>query len=66
MLSSVDLVSDKCAERDVWSHNEDTNARKKMEMITQTVKKRPKKIRTREGGTKCGKSANESEEADEP
>ena len=59
-------MSDRCAERDVWSHDEDTNERKKREMIIQTMEKRPKKIRTREGGTKCGKTATESEEADEP
>ena len=43
----------------MWSHDEDTNARKKREMITETAEKRPKKVRTREGGTKCGKAANE-------
>ena len=61
-------MSDKCAEKDVWSHDEDTNERKKREMITETTRKssRLKKKRTREGGTKCGKAATESEEADDP
>ena len=58
-------MSDMCAEKDVWSHDEDTNARTKREMIIETAEDRPKKTRTREGGTKGGKAANESEEADD-
>ena len=54
-----------CAARDVWSHDEDTNARKKREMITETAENRPPKTRTREGGTQSGKTANESEKADD-
>ena len=54
-----------CAAKDIWSHDEDTNARKKREMITETAKDRPKETRTREGGTQSGKAANESEEADD-
>ena len=54
-----------CAAKDVWSHDEDTNARKKREMITETAENRPTKTRTREGGTQSGKAANESEEADD-
>ena len=58
-------MSDLCAAKDVWSHDEDTNARKRREMTTEAAKNRPKKTRTREGGTQSGKAANESEEADD-
>ena len=54
-----------CTAKGVWSHDEDTNARKTREMITETAEDRPKKTRTRGGRTKCGKAANESEEADD-
>ena len=54
-----------CAAKDIWSHDEDTNARKKREMITETVENRQAKPRTREGGTQSGKAANESEGAED-
>ena len=54
-----------CAAKDIWSHDEDTNARKKREMITETEENRRTKTRTREGGTQSGKAANESEGAED-
>ena len=54
-----------CAAKDIWSHDEDTNARKRREMITETEENRRTKTRTREGGTQSGKAANESEEEDD-
>ena len=51
--------------KDVWSHDEDTNERKKREMITETTQKRLKRKRTREGGTKSGRAATESDEPDD-
>ena len=53
------------ATKDVWSHDEDTNERKKREMITETTQKRLKRKRTREGGTKSGRAATESDEPDD-
>ena len=53
------------ATNDVWSHDEDTNERKKREMITETTQKRLKRKRTREGGTKSGRAATESDEPDD-
>ena len=53
------------ATKDVWSHDEDTNERKKREMITETTQKRLKRKRTREGGTKSGSAATESDEPDD-
>ena len=49
----------------MWSHDEDTNERKKREMITETTQKRLKRKRTREGGTKSGRAATESDEPDD-
>ena len=51
------------AAKDKWSHDEDTKERKKRETTTEATRKRLKKNRTREGGSKCGKAATESEEA---
>ena len=45
-----DPVSALCAAKDIWSNDEDTNARKKREMITETAEDRPKKTRTRKRG----------------
>ena len=51
--------------KDVWSHDEDTHERKKREMITETAQKRLKRKRTREGGTRSGRAATESDEPDD-
>ena len=53
------------ATKGTWDHDEEAHERKRREPITETTQRRLRRKRTREGGTKSGEVATESDEPDD-